>query len=338
MAYKEIKACKECGLKEFVSEYFEVGYYKCLKLLSRREIKVNGERVSKEFELKAGDVVGIYLSEADINEVRKQQNYEIIYEDENCLAVYKPQGVLTNADPAQASTFSKLKNIDHSFKAEINPKVSPKNELHKIRESTLFGMLAIKYPTLSAVHRLDRNTCGVVMFSKTNEAYSEFIEAFKDRRVNKIYNAIVTKNEGARVQSRLSKSILESAVPFKVELFLSKDSERGIVSASDTFKPNYLSAVTEFRFLEKRDGLTLLEVKPTSGRTHQIRATIRYAGLCIVGDSKYGSNSVNRLYRAKKQLLACVSLQFTFAETSPLYYLSGKTFVRPTDLFKMLGS
>lgn len=167
---------------------------------------------------------------------------EVIYEDENVLVVNKPAGLLSMA------------------KGEYCP------------EKTLadYGLI---------VHRLDRDTSGVMILAKTPEVQKFLKKQFQDRKTHKTYYAVI---EG---QPKLAAA--------KIDLPIARDLKRPTTFRVDA---NGKESVTYYRVL-KTDGVhTLVELKPVSGRTHQLRVHMKYLGHPIVGDVVYGGEAADRLY------------------------------------------
>ena len=167
------------------------------------------------------------------------------------------------------------------------------------------------------VHRLDRNTMGLVVYALNKTAEKELLESFKIREIDKTYNCICV---GAPKQ--------QSA---KLKAFLFKDAKKSLVYISNTQKQGYLPIETHYQVLKTMGELSLLEVKLVTGRTHQIRAHLAFLKTPILGDGKYGYNKVNRRYRVKTQLLCCTKITFHFKQGT-LKYLDGKSVVLNLDL------
>ena len=171
--------------------------------------------------------------------------------------------------------------------------------------------------TAAPVHRLDRNTMGLVVFALNKTAENELLASFKDREIDKTYNCIVVG------KPKQPKS--------KHKAFLFKDAKKSMVYISDNQKQGYSPIETHVTLLKSFDELSLLEVKLVTGRTHQIRAHLAHLKMPILGDGKYGINKINRRYRAKTQLLCCTKITFHFAQGA-LKYLDGKSVVLNVDL------
>lgn len=158
------------------------------------------------------------------------------------------------------------------------------------------------------IHRLDRNTAGLLVFAKNAEAEGELLSAFRDRRVEKIYLARV-------VGCPKEKHAVCTA-------YLKKDAAASRVRVSS--KPVGEKIITEYEVLEGGE-TSLLRVTLHTGKTHQIRAHLAFLGCPIVGDEKYGDGAYNRAHNAVRQKL--VAKRLTLHCTGALAYLDGRSFL-----------
>ena len=158
------------------------------------------------------------------------------------------------------------------------------------------------------IHRLDRNTAGLLIFAKNAEAEGELLSAFRDRRVEKIYLARV-------VGCPKEKHAVCTA-------YLKKDAAVSRVRVSS--KPVGEKIITEYEVVERGE-TSLLRVTLHTGKTHQIRAHLAFLGFPIVGDEKYGDGAYNRAHNAVRQKL--VAKRLTLHCAGALAYLDGRSFL-----------
>ena len=158
------------------------------------------------------------------------------------------------------------------------------------------------------IHRLDRNTAGLLVFAKNAEAEGELLSAFRDRRVEKIYLARV-------VGCPKEKHAVCTA-------YLKKDAAVSRVRVSS--KPVGEKIITEYEVVERGE-TSLLRVTLHTGKTHQIRAHLAFLGCPIVGDEKYGDGAYNRAHNAVRQKL--VAKRLTLHCAGALAYLDGRSFL-----------
>lgn len=162
------------------------------------------------------------------------------------------------------------------------------------------------------IHRLDRNTKGLLAFALNARAADEMTRAFKEKRVEKRYHALCfgTFEKNADV----------------LTAYLKKDAQKSVVRVYDTQIAGAERIVTEYETLgTDENGLTKVEIILHTGKTHQIRAHLAYIGCPIVGDMKYGDCSRNKTLNVTRQCLVAKKLRFDF--TGTLRYLNEKEFV-----------
>lgn len=163
---------------------------------------------------------------------------------------------------------------------------------------------------LFAVHRLDRNTEGLVVFAKNIEAKNSLDKAIRERKLEKFYLAKVV------------------GVPEKKQdnlvAYLKKDEKNSRVFISDNQEKGYEIIKTNYKLISHDDIFSILEVELVTGKTHQIRAHLSQIGLSILGDEKYGNSEINRKYNKKYQCLCAYKLVFHFEKGDYLYNLNNQ--------------
>jgi len=222
------------------------------KLLSEQRITVNGRHVKSNYRLKTNDEVVINVPEPEKLEVKPEKiNIEILYEDEDILVVNKPKGMVVH--PAFGNYSGTLVNAVMEYCGD--------------RLSDINGVIR---PGI--VHRIDKDTSGVLVIAKNNAAH-EFLSAkLKKHDINRIYVAVVEgviKEDRGKIDAPIGRHPVER----KKMAVNTKNGRR---------------AVTHFRVLERFKNHTYVELKLETGRTHQIRVHMSFIGHPVVGDMVYG--------------------------------------------------
>lgn len=210
------------------------------KALRKKDIIVNGTRVKENVPLHTGDNITIYIIDEYLF---KQLNLDIIFEDENILIVNKPSGIeVVSADSSE--------------------------------ETLTLALQKQKGTNIMPCHRLDRNTSGLIVFAKNEEALSILMEKIKNHEIEKYYKCKVYG-----IPSKKSDTL---------EAYLFKDNKKSLVYIYDEPKKGAVKIITSYKVLEtnKQDNTSILEVKLHTGKTHQIRAHLAHIGYPIIGDRK----------------------------------------------------
>lgn len=213
----------------------------------------------------------------------KPATINIVYSDDNILVVDKPSGI----------------EIEDQDKPSLTKLLS-----EQIGQSVF------------AVHRLDRNTSGLLLLAKNSQAKEQLERCIKSKTITKNYYAVVV--------GKPSKSV------GRITLYLYKDAAASFVKVSDTPKAGYVKAVTEYSLVSSNDILSLLDINLITGRTHQIRASLAHIDLPVLGDSKYGNSNANKQYKINRQCLMAYKLVLD-GFTDSLAYLNEKQFILQAD-------
>lgn len=272
------------------------------KYVRIKRIKLNGGRAERNTRLQAGDVLSLYINDEFFDTPREDNAYltvavpklNIVYEDENILLVDKRPGLAVH--PHDGAEYGRT--LIDQIQAYLY-----QSRQWRPREENSF--------TPALCNRIDRNTGGIVIAAKTAEALRIMNQKIRDREIDKRYLAIV---EGTL--SRKEGSLTG---------FLFKDAKKNRVFVTDAPQPGSKSCRTDYRVLASRAGLSLVECRLITGRTHQIRAQFAHAGHPLLGDGKYGK--LDKRFDRDYQALYSYRLTFTFpTDAGILEPLKGRTF------------
>ena len=274
------------------------------KYFRRKEIKVNGHWAKPDLRLKAGDQVRLFIPDEFFQTQKKSRNsglaaiqprLDIVYEDENILLVNKKPGVLCHPasgwDPATLVAHIQA----HAYRA---------GQWDPAAENSFAPALC---------NRIDRGTGGIVIAAKNAEALRVMDEKIRTRELDKRYLCVC----------------LGRPEPEEGELrgYIFKDAVKNQVYVRRREEPGASLAVTRYKVLGHKNGLSLVECQLLTGRTHQIRAQMSDFGHALLGDGKYGDERVNRRHHENRQLLWSYKLCFDFeTDAGALNYLAGKEF------------
>ncbi len=269
------------------------------RLIDEGKIRVNAELVKASYKIRPGDRITLLVPRAEPLDIRPEAiPLEVLFEDAVLLVLNKPAGLVVHPAPGHWSG-TLVNALLHHFS-------SPNGGL-----STIGGK---ERPGL--VHRLDKETSGVMVVAKSDSAHRALAAQFKQHTITRAYEALVW--------GRLKKSagLIELAIgrDIKERKKFSARTARGRASA------------TEYRVRERfRAGATLVEVTPRTGRTHQIRVHMASIGHPILGDPTYGGRRVRELEGlvVPRVMLHARTLGFLHPETSRYVEFSAP---RPEDM------
>ena len=272
------------------------------KYIRIKRVKLNGKGAKRDTRLQKGDLLQLYINDeffetptpenAFLSVFKPQLN--IVYEDENLMLLDKRPGMVVHPDETERV---------NTLITHIQAYLYQKKEWSPYWENSFAPALC---------NRIDRNTGGIVIAAKNAETLRIMNQKIKDREVEKSYLCIVLGTP--------------KPAEGRLENFLVKDEGKKQVFVHNKPVEGGRTAVTLYRTLAKRNGLSLVECRLITGRTHQIRAQMAAAGHPLLGDGKYGRERENkRLGKTNGQALYSYKLSFPFTtEAGCLEGLKGK--------------
>lgn len=271
------------------------------KLIRKKKIKVNRLRAEPGQTLNEGDEVILFVSDEffglrDTNDYsHTDTSLDIVYEDSEIILVNKAPGVIVHSDD---------KNDSGTLIDRVKAYLIKNGEYDPQSENSFAPSLC---------NRIDRNTGGIVIAAKTAAALRIMNEKIKNGEITKRYLLVCHG------------SLEKKSGSFKN--FLLKDGESNTVRVFDRPVPDGRTAITHYRVLKEKDGLSLVEATLGTGRTHQIRAQFAHYGHPLLGDGKYGINRDDRKKGFSHQALWSYKVRFDFkGDSGELTCLTGKEF------------
>jgi len=246
------------------------------KLIGDNNITVNNKAINKNYKIKINDEIKVIMPPPQVLDVKAEDiELDIVYEDSDVAVINKPQGMVVH--PAAG----------HYSGTLVNALMNNVEDL-----SSINGVLR---PGI--VHRLDKNTSGLLIIAKNDLSHSFLSDCLKEHSINRIYYALVegvVKNDKGVINAPLGRS--------------EKDRKKRCVTTK-----NSKEAITNYDVIKRYKKYTLIKLKLETGRTHQIRVHMKHIGHPVVGDDVYGKE--DKKFGLKGQLLHSKSIGFIHPTT-----------------------
>ncbi|GLB80135.1 pseudouridine synthase [Streptococcus alactolyticus] len=282
---------KESGIRldKALADLTELSRSQANEAIKNGNILVNGKAVKAKYSVKEGDLVTYDLPEPEVLEYEAEDiPLDIVYEDDVVAVVNKPQGMVVHP------------SVGHTSGTLVNALMYHIHDLSSINGVVRPGI----------VHRIDKDTSGLLMIAKNDRSHQALAEELKDKKSLRKYLAIVhgnISNDRGVIEAPIGRS--------------EKDRKKQAVTAKG--KP----AVTHFKVLERFGNYTLVELTLETGRTHQIRVHMAYIGHPVAGDPLYGPR---KTLKGNGQFLHAQTLGFTHPTTGESLRFS----VEPPAIFQ----
>lgn len=282
-------------LDKYLSEkYPQFSRSKIQDLIKTFKVKVNGEVVQKpSFSISDAENVEVKLPEEEVLSLKSEDlNLPVIAESEDFIVINKPASVVVHPDEDGGNMSGTVVN---AF-------------LDKLDFPAGFGLRP------GVVHRLDKDTSGILLLARNEESLAFFQKQFKDRVVEKTYLALVKgrleQKEGV-IDSPIGRSVRDRK---KMAIVSNKEGKEAV---------SIYKVVEEFEFKAK-EFVSLVEVQIKTGRTHQIRVHMAAIGHPVVGDSAYGDRNLNKVFKEdfglERQFLHAWKLAFNDLDKKKLRF------------------
>ncbi len=259
-------------LDKYLAEYLGLSRERIKDLIQQKHIKVNDTQKKASYILHEKDLISFYIPPPKKMEILPQEgDIQIIYEDKYLAIINKPAGISVHPSPG-------------------------------VYENTLVNILLSKFKDLSGiggierpgiVHRLDKDTSGVMIIAKEEKAHLALSLAFKQREIKKTYLAVVwgnLKENKGKIDAPIGRDLIH-----RKKMKVTLNNARG--------------AITYFEVIKRFDGFTYVKAFPKTGRTHQIRVHFSYIGHPLVGDKTYTKKRGE--FPIKRHALHAYSIKFT---------------------------
>jgi len=253
-------------------------------LIEKGLVLVDGKEVDKNYKLKTGQVIDVSIPPPEPAEVKPEPiPLDIKYEDSDLMVLSKPAGMVVH--PAHG----------HASGTLVNALLAHTKELSSIGGVARPGI----------IHRLDKDTSGLMIVAKNDFSHQALSKELKDRKIKRTYLTLVHgrfKEKGGIIDAPIGRN-----PRFRQKMAVMGTGNR--------------EAISHYRVLATYDDYSLVEVSLKTGRTHQIRVHMKYINHPVVGDQTYGSGRSKRDLGLERQFLHAYKLEFTHPRTGePLYF------------------
>ena len=276
------------------------------KYIRIKRVKLNGRGANRDVRLNEGDVLQLYINDEFFETPNRENAFlsvfkpqlDIVYEDENLMLLNKRPGMMVHPDDHERV---------NTLITHIQAYLYQKKEWSPYWENSFAPALC---------NRIDRNTGGIVIAAKNAETLRIMNQKIRDRELTKLYLCVI------RGEMRPREGELKG--------FILKDEDKAQVRVFSKPVPGGKTALTLYKTLCVKNGLSLVECDLITGRTHQIRAQFAAAGHPLLGDGKYGRERDNRQYGRSYQALYSYKLRFEFtSDAGCLAGLNGREWTVP---------
>lgn len=273
-----------CRLDTFITEMSEnISRSKIQTLIKNGNVLVNGKLQKSSYKINEGDIIDVFSDDLSSISIEPQKiDLNIVYEDDNMLVVNKPSGMLTHPT---------MNERDNTLVNALLYKYG--NNLSDINGEFRRGIL----------HRLDRNTSGLLMIAKNNKSHEFLANQIKTKTALRSYLAItrgVIKSDDGIIDLPIARN--------------TKNPEK--MSVVENGKPS----ITEYHVIERFQNYTYVELTLKTGRTHQIRVHLSYTGTPVFNDTLYGMKKLEKI-KTQEQVLQAYKLRFTKPFTNEIIQL-----------------
>ena len=286
-------------LDKYLSEQIEEATRSYLeKLIDNNYVKINSKIINKNGrKLKLGEKIEVSIPEEENIDIEPENiPLDIVYENNDFIVINKNYGMVVH--PAYGNYTGTL----------VNALLYYTNNLSSINGNIRPGI----------IHRLDKDTSGLILVAKSNYAHAKLASMFIDKTIHKTYLCIVKGN------------FSEENLSGRIENLIGRDSKDRKKMA--VVKENGKIAISNYKVVEQVEGYSLVEVAIETGRTHQIRVHMKSINHVILGDSVYGNEDKN----VKRQMLHAYKLEFLNPLDNREYVFKGKLFDDFIEIAKKL--